>query len=146
MLEQPRHLSQVVQLFYDRVMKLKTEANPVLQSPPLSSAMSQLFAEQLLVLEHKVLESIGFDCWVELPYDLIDSFQETDLDPHLLAQVKHYARFFANDSFRTEVGLCKPADEVAKVCLVLAAQHLRVPLSLDVDEETFKTVKEIYSR
>ena len=145
-LEQPRHLSDFLKLTYDYAMKLRTKANPLLQVPPLSEAMEASFSEKLLEFEHALLEALGFDCWLALPYDFIDQFSSEALSTDSLSALKKYAACFANDSFRTPVGLHRSAEAIARACLLLSAQHLKLPLTLEVDDETYKYIRAIYSR
>ena len=127
-------------------MQQKVKANPRLLVPPMSEALEGNFTAQLLDYEFFVLSALGFECWFALPFDYIDSFHDTALHTDALLQLKRCAVCFANDSFRSNIGLFKTAEDIAKVCLLLASQYLKFPVALEVDEETYKSIKEIYDR
>ena len=130
---------------YDLLGKFKVSGNPRLQIPPLSQSMLHAYSERVLAYEFAVLEALSFNCWFELPYVHIEQYTNEALDGPTLSQLKQYAKFFANDSFRSNVGLHKSAEQIGEVCLCLSAEYLKLPMSFRVDEETYKNVKEIYN-
>lgn len=125
-------------------MGYKAKRLPGLEVPPIGESVEKQMSEKVLKFEFLVLEGLGFSCWFELPYEYVERFQCAELDAYTLQQLKRYASYYVNDSFRTRVGLVQSAEHIAYACLKLSSEYLRVSINIGVDEETYCCIRSIY--
>ena len=101
----------------------KTQANPHLQVPPISPAMLHKLKDEILLNEFLLLEEIGFNVSVKLPYKYITKYVENLC---LLTAAKNnllrLAFRFANDFYRTSAPLVKSHYNIAEACIFLASK------------------------
>lgn len=95
-------------------------------------------SKQILFYEFHLLAILDYNFIAPLPYGEIFSIVSKNYSGILL----RIANNFANDSFRTRVGLRFNAEEIAEACVYLAAEFL------DIDQESranMEAVAEIMS-
>ncbi|CAG9321716.1 CCNT2_2 [Blepharisma stoltei] len=145
-LEQPRHLETFCKGFYERRAAIQMARNPRLQVPPMSPAMLQKFKQSIIDYEFNVLDVIGFNTEIPLPYSYITNFVNSyNLQPKLKDSFLRCANNFANDSFRTLVALKKEAENIARACIFLASKYLNIEAMVVADPETVEIILELYN-
>ena len=110
-----------------------------MQVPPISQAMLSQLKKDVLLLEFSLLDEIGFNTSVKLPYKKITKFVE---NLKLLPAAKnHFLRTayrFANDFFRTPAVIEKSNTVIAEACIFLASKALKIELDLQPDQDTLR--------
>lgn len=120
-------------------MNKKVQANHNLQIPPISAAMLHDLKQQILLNEFLLLEEIGFNVAVKLPYKHIGKYAETIcLLPPVKNNFLRVAYRFANDFYRTSAPLVKSHYNIAEACLFLASKTLKFELGIQADQETLQ--------
>ena len=106
--------------------------------------MKQIF----LGLEFRLLNDLKFEVEVPLPYQYITEFQLKirDWDYKAREDYLRVANNFCNDSFRTQVSMIKPADNIAHACLHLAAGYFKLSIDIPHDKETVSRIAELYKK
>ena len=120
-------------------MNKKVQAHPNLQVPPLSPAMLHDLKRSILLSEFLLLEEIGFNTAVKLPYKHITRCSESFcIPPAAKNNFLRIAYRFANDFSRTSASLVKSHYNIAEACLFLASKTLKFDLGLQPDQETLQ--------
>jgi transcription initiation factor TFIIIB Brf1 subunit/transcription initiation factor TFIIB len=138
-LEQPRHLAPLCKELHSLHMKKKIQATPTLLVPPLSTANLSKLKEDILLNEFFLLDEIGFNVTVKLPYKRIAKFVgNLSLDAGAKNNFLRLAYRYANDFFRTSAPLVKSHYNLAEACIFLASTSLKIELNLKPDRETIR--------
>lgn len=124
-------------------MGLKRKLRPDLQIPPLSERMRMRLRESLFDCEYQLLESSAFEVCVDLPYPYLDAAQSLVSKDSREAFLR-VARNFANDSYRTQLCLTKPASVIAEACVFLASEYLHLGLQTIPDQEAVEKIIDLY--
>ena len=136
-LEQPRHLEHLCKKLYLIHSNTKIKSNPHLQVPPISSQMLNKMKESILLNEFLLLEEIGFNVAVKLPYKTITKKVENlGLPTAAKNNFLRTAYRLANDFYVTPAPLVKSHTSIAEACLFLASKTLRLDLGILPDQET----------
>ena len=105
----------------------------------MSQTMLNNLKDCIILNEFLLLEEIGFNTSVKLPYKNIAKYVE---NPSFPTAVKNnflrLAYRFANDFYRTSAPLIKSHKLIADACLFLASKALKIELGLQPDEETIQ--------
>ena len=138
-LEQPRHLEPICGKLYLIHMNKKVQAHSNLQVPPLSPAMLHDLKRSIILSEFLLLEEIGFNTAVKLPYKHITRCSESlCIPPAAKNNFLRIAYRFANDFSRTSAPLVKSHYNIAEACLFLASKTLKFDLGIQPDQETLQ--------
>ncbi|CAG9326742.1 CycK [Blepharisma stoltei] len=144
-LEQPKHLENVCRRFYVLRSTIQTSLNPRLQVPPLSDSMLRRLAKNIEFYEFWLLNEIGFNFEIPLPYPYIHNFIfPLNISPQTRKNVLRYACNFANDCFRTTLALQKSAENIAEACIFLAVKFLQLEMPVPADQDTVAIIRDLY--
>lgn len=138
-LEQPRHVEPLCKKLYLLHSNTKIKANPNLQFPPISSQMLSKLKDTILFHEFLLLEEIGFNVTVKLPYKSITKAVESlGLPIAMKNNILRTAYRFANDFFVTSAPLVKSHTNIAEACIFLASKAYKLDLGCQPDQETLR--------
>jgi hypothetical protein len=120
-------------------MKNKLKSLPTLQIPPLSFTQLAQLKEAILFNEFLLLDHIGFNVTVKLPYKTITkSVEKLGVESGIKNSLLRIAYRFANDFYRTTAPIVKTHFQIAEASLFLASQAIKIDLNLMPDAETLK--------
>ena len=138
-IEQPRHIKSVCEKLYIVKMKKKVQKTPNLQVPPASFSALSCLKDSVLFHEFLLLEEIGFNVSVKLPYNRIKKFLDNlSLPATAKNNFLRVAYGFGTDFFKTKAPLYKSHLIIADSCLVLAAKSLKLSIELVSDPEALQ--------
>jgi hypothetical protein len=120
-------------------MKKKVQANPCLKVPPISIAKLDKLKEDILLNEFFLLDEIGFNVSVKLPYKCINEIVgRIGMENGAKNNFLRIAYRFANDFFRTHAPLVKSHYNIAENCVFLAAKSVKIDVGMVPDQETLQ--------
>jgi hypothetical protein len=137
--EQPRHIKSLCEKLYQVKMKKKVQKTPNLQVPPASLSTLSSLKDSVIFHEFLILEEIGFNVSVKLPYSRIKKFVDNlSLPATAKNNFLRVAYGFGTDFFKTKASLYKSHHNIAENCLFLAARSLKLSFELVSDPETLQ--------
>lgn len=120
-------------------MKKKAEKIPNLLVPPISNLMLSSLKDSVIFHEFLLLEEIGFNVSVQLPYKRIFKFVDNlSLSATAKNNFLRVAYGFGTDFFKTLAPLTKSQKDIAEASVCLAARATRVSTDLKPDLETLQ--------
>lgn len=120
-------------------MRKKAQKTPNLLVPPISNLMLSSLKDSIIFHEFLLLEEIGFNVSVQLPYKRIFKFVDNlGLPPMAKNNFLRVAYGFGTDFFKTLAPLTKSHKEIAEASVLLAARTVRFTTDLKPDLETLQ--------
>jgi hypothetical protein len=120
-------------------MKKKVQKTPNLQVPPASFSTLSCLKDSVIFHEFLILEEIGFNVSVKLPFNCIKKFVDNlSLPATAKNNFLRVAYGFGTDFFKTKAPIYKAHFVIAEACLVLAARSLKLNIELVSDPETLQ--------
>lgn len=120
----------------------QAQNNSALQIPPISPSMLKILKDQIVYTEFLLLEEIGFNVEVLLPYKHISKHVDSLCFP--LQAKNNFLRLayrFANDFYRTSAPLVKSHYNISEACVFLASNALKLETGIIPDPETLSILK-----
>lgn len=102
--------------------------------------------ERIMKYEIWILGNLKFEMSIELPYPYFRLIKEElrVTDKYIANSLTRIAYNFANDSYYTRVCLAKSAEAIARACMYLAVQYLRMTVNVACDIETVNLILGAY--
>ena len=146
--EQIRTLSAFSQAYFDIERGKRLKKNPEVELPPVTDLMRLKLTDDIINLESQLLRVIDFNVGLlEVPYQRLKVIiRSLELDPNTANYMQTVAWNFATDSFRSQACLVYPMDEVAAVCVKLAAEYMDVQVHIEVQAGCLEMLIRQYER
>ena len=123
-------------------MSRKCKVFTNLQVPPISASMLFELKQRLFYCEFLLLDEIGFDTSVKLPFRKIQKFVDSlELSQNCRTNFLRLAFGFATDFYKTSIPLFKKVSQISEACIFLAAKRFKIEIGLIPDDDIIAVLK-----
>ena len=113
-----------------------------MQVPPISVSMLSELKQRIFYCEFLLLNEIGFNTKVKLPFRKIEKFiDKLGLSQNCRTNFLRLAFGFATDFYKTSVPLFKKVSKISEACIFLAAKRFKIEIGLIPDDDIIAVLK-----
>ena len=113
-----------------------------MQVPPISVSMLSELKQRIFYCEFLLLNEIGFNTKVKLPFRKIEKFiDKLGLSQNCRTNFLRLAFGFATDFYKTSVPLFKKVSKISEACIFLAAKRFKIDIGVIPDDDMIEVLK-----
>ena len=113
-----------------------------MQDPPISVSMLSELKQRIFYCEFLLLNEIGFNTKVKLPFRKIEKFiDKLGLSQNCRTNFLRLAFGFATDFYKTSVPLFKKVSKISEACIFLAAKRFKIDIGVIPDDDMIEVLK-----